>query len=188
MRITRSGKRRRLGAFPSPHDSTPKGSCSGWRSPTVAAGSPRKWRPGSSSHSSSTKPVGHGTGLGLPICRGIIEAHGGVLEVEGRPGVGALFRVWLPQGAEPRDTQRDTAHTPRAGHGEAVLVVDDEPEVTNLLVEMLSGAGYRVDTAADGRVAVEKISKKAYDVVLSDVKMPGLDGPGLYREIQVCRP
>ena len=136
----------------------------------------------------TTKPVGHGTGLGLPICRGIIEAHGGVLEVEGRPGVGALFRVWLPQGAEPRDTQRDTAHTPRAGHGEAVLVVDDEPEVTNLLVEMLSDAGYRVDTAADGRVAVEKISKKAYDVVLSDVKMPGLDGPGLYREIKVCRP
>ena len=136
----------------------------------------------------TTKPRGQGTGLGLPICKGIIESHGGMLEVEGRPGVGALFRAWLPPGEEPRSLREDEAQAPRTGHGETVLVVDDEPDVAELLAEMLSGAGYRVDTAENGRVAVRKITEKAYDVVLSDLKMPVLDGPGLYQEIKMRRP
>jgi nitrogen fixation negative regulator NifL len=136
----------------------------------------------------TTKPLGQGTGLGLPICRGIVESHGGVLEVEGRPGTGARFRAWLPLGVEVQGGQRLAAPAPRPGHGESILVVDDEPEVVALMAEILSNSGYRVDTAANGKVALEKIKEKAYDAVLSDVRMPVLDGPGLYREIKACQP
>jgi len=136
----------------------------------------------------TTKPVGHGTGLGLPICRGIVESHGGSFEVEGRPGLGALFRAWLPRGEPPAAMRQAHAEPVRKGQGEAVLVVDDEPEVASLLAEMLSGAGYRVDTAENGRVAATKLAEKAYDLVFSDLKMPVLDGPGLYREIEARAP
>jgi nitrogen fixation negative regulator NifL len=131
----------------------------------------------------TTKPLGQGTGLGLPICKGIVESHGGLLEVEGRPGTGALFRIWVPQGSEPQGAGADKVQPARRGRGERVLVVDDEVEVANLLAEMLSSAGYRVDTAENGRVAIGKLAEKPYDVVVSDLKMPVLDGPGFYREV-----
>jgi two-component system NtrC family sensor kinase len=107
----------------------------------------------------------------------------GVLEVEGRPGAGALFRILWPQGTEAARPTQDEAKPLRRGHGERVLVVDDEPEVANLLAEMLSGAGYHVETANNGRIAVGKLAETPYDVVVTDLKMPVLDGPGFYREV-----
>jgi CheY-like chemotaxis protein len=68
--------------------------------------------------------------------------------------------------------------------GKTILVVDDEPEVAEILRELLSQDGHSVDTATDGAVALEKILARAYDAILSDNRMPGLDGPGLYRELE----
>ncbi len=67
--------------------------------------------------------------------------------------------------------------------GKVILVVDDEPEIAALLAEMLSADGHEVETAANGVVALEKLRERAYDLILSDIVMPQLDGPGLYREV-----
>lgn len=69
-----------------------------------------------------------------------------------------------------------------------ILVVDDEPIIAQLITDVLAGDGYDVDTASDGLVALECIGRRAYDLILSDLRMPELDGPGLYRELERRRP
>jgi CheY-like chemotaxis protein len=69
-----------------------------------------------------------------------------------------------------------------------ILVVDDEPIIAQLIVDMLSVEGYDVDTAPDGMAALELISRRAYDLILSDLRMPVLDGLGFYRELERSRP
>ena len=65
-----------------------------------------------------------------------------------------------------------------------MLVVDDEREIAEVLAEILTGDGHQVDIAADGAEALERLPARSYDLILSDVKMPRLDGPGLLREIE----
>ena len=62
--------------------------------------------------------------------------------------------------------------------------MDDEPEILATLAEILTYAGHRVETAADGAAALERLDRRSFDVIVSDVRMPGLDGPGLYAEIE----
>lgn len=66
----------------------------------------------------------------------------------------------------------------------AILVVDDEPFIAQLIADVLSSEGYDVDTAPSGHAALEHIGRRAYDLVLSDLRMPELDGLGLYREVE----
>lgn len=63
-----------------------------------------------------------------------------------------------------------------------ILVVDDEATIRELLGETLSGVGYNVDTAKDGEMALEKMERKSYNLIVTDVNMPRLDGIGLYKE------
>ena len=81
----------------------------------------------------------------------------------------------------PREAPTPTAGVPL--RGKTILVVDDEPAVTDLLSDILALDGHRVETAPTAMVALTKIHDRAYDVILSDLRMPGLDGPGLYREV-----
>jgi len=129
----------------------------------------------------TTKPVGMGSGLGLSVCRGIVEAHEGTIEVSDAPGGGACVEVSLPLSmAVPRATG-DAPSTPAdVIRGRHVLVVDDEPLVAGLLAEMLEDDGHRVDVAGNGRVALDRVAAQTFDVIISDFKMPGLDGAGLY--------
>jgi len=135
----------------------------------------------------TTKPPGQGTGLGLSLCQGLIEGHGGSIRVESQPGRGSVFLVELPvqappmTGAEPRTV----GGTP-AVQEKVILVVDDEAEVAEVLAEMLSADGHRVETAENGAVALDKLRARgyAYDLILCDLRMPELDGPGLYEELQ----
>jgi CheY-like chemotaxis protein len=69
-----------------------------------------------------------------------------------------------------------------------ILVVDDEAIIAQLISDVLTGDGYDVDTASDGLVALERIGRCGYDLILSDLRMPGLDGLGLYRELEQSRP
>ncbi len=69
-----------------------------------------------------------------------------------------------------------------------ILVVDDEPLIADMMVDMLTAEGYHVDTAANGRLALEKIKQQSYELILSDLLMPELDGFELYRELERCRP
>jgi two-component system NtrC family sensor kinase len=69
-----------------------------------------------------------------------------------------------------------------------ILVVDDEPTIAQLIADVLTGDGYDVDTAPDGLAALELIGRRVYDLILSDLRMPELDGLGLYRALEQSRP
>jgi len=132
----------------------------------------------------TTKPPGEGTGLGLSLCQGIIETHGGSIRVASPPGQGTLFVVELPVTVPPPAAPEGPSAEalPPIG-GKAILVVDDEPAVTELLADLLSLDGHQVVEAANGLVALDKLRERTYDLILSDIKMPELDGPGFYREV-----
>jgi CheY-like chemotaxis protein len=137
----------------------------------------------------TTKPPGVGTGLGLPFCQGIIGGHGGSIRLESHPGRGARFVIELPVETSPaRASIPPMSDAPALAEGKAILVVDDEPGITSALAYLLSRDGYLVDTAANGRLALEKLYKRAYDLILCDLRMPELDGPGLYREVEQRSP
>ncbi len=137
----------------------------------------------------TTKPPGQGTGLGLSLCQGIVEGHGGSIRVESRPGPGALFVVELSPGAPPSvESEAAAVEAPPRIRGKAILVVDDEPDIAALLAEMLAADGHEVETAANGALALDKLGRRGYDLIVSDIKMPELDGLGLYREVERRHP
>ena len=133
----------------------------------------------------TTKPPGQGTGLGLSLCQGIVENHGGSIRVESEPGHGTTFLVELP--VQTRPAGAPSGPSPEAlppTPPKAILVVDDEAEVAEILADLLAAEGHRVTSAANGALALDALRRGMYDVILSDVRMPGLDGPGLYRELE----
>ena len=77
---------------------------------------------------------------------------------------------------------------PPSRRGKTILVVDDEPEIVNVLAELLTQERHDVDTALNGVLALEKLREKQYDLILSDLSMPLLDGPGFYRELEQHHP
>jgi two-component system NtrC family sensor kinase len=137
----------------------------------------------------TTKPVGVGTGLGLSVCRGIVEAHEGTIEIGEAEGGGALLTVELPVGDE---TFADEAGAPDAGveplRDQRILVVDDEPMVAELLRDILAPDGHRVEVAPHGRAALDLLAREPFDLIISDFRMPVLDGGGLYRELALRAP
>jgi len=136
----------------------------------------------------TTKPPGQGTGLGLSLCQGIVESHGGRIQAESEEGKGALFRVELP--VAPPDSGEEPAVPGTEGRekGGRILVVDDEANVAGVLAEMLAVDGHRIDVAQNGALALDRLRRGTYDLVLSDIRMPELDGLGLYQEVRRLHP
>lgn len=134
----------------------------------------------------TTKPVGLGTGLGLSICLGIVERHGGTIRLEDRADGqrGAAFVIELPvgAGADPAPTA-PVGPAPRI-EGKTVLVVDDDAAVGEILKDILSVDRHRVERVANGRLALDRLAEAHYDVIVSDVRMPDLDGRGLYEALK----
>ncbi|MBW7850966.1 MAG: response regulator [Rhodospirillales bacterium] len=135
----------------------------------------------------TTKPMGIGTGVGLSVCHGVVEAHGGTVSVEDEPGGGARFVVTLPLVAPPVCAEGEV-DTPSASGGRRLLIVDDEPEIAQVLAEILSSAGHVVDVVDSGQAALDRLGDTDYDLIVSDIRMPNLDGPGLYRALLRKRP
>ena len=131
----------------------------------------------------TTKPVGTGLGVGLAVSLGIVEAHGGTLTVDCPIDGGAVFTIALPVGAVDANVS-DAGSSPKATTAShTILVVDDEAEIRETLAAILTGARHRVVTAGSGREALERMAAEHYDVILTDIRMPDIDGQALYQEI-----
>jgi PAS domain S-box-containing protein len=137
----------------------------------------------------TTKPTGVGTGIGLSVCHGVVESHGGGINVTDSPAGGARFVIQLPPaGAAVALPVGPETPAATGAKGRRILVVDDEPEAAEALAEMLGLDGHSVDLADSGTTALEKIAATDYDLILTDMRMPRMDGPTLYREIEKSHP
>ncbi|MEP6768373.1 MAG: PAS domain-containing protein [Acidobacteriota bacterium] len=129
----------------------------------------------------TTKGEGAGTGLGLAVVFGIVETHGGSIDLRSQVGRGTRFRLALPAGAPEPDGEPREAKTERAvadARGRTVLFVEDEPLLLESVRQLLAEEGYRVLTASDGLAAVEVFEAQhgAIDVVVTDIGLPKLGG------------
>ena len=126
----------------------------------------------------TTKPTGKGTGLGLAVVWGIAEEHGGRIEVESRPGRGTRFRFTVPLApgdaapAEPAPAPADLLR----GHGERVLLVEDEAGARDGLTQLLTLLGYAVTATANGEEAIALPATPGFDILLTDYRLPGRTG------------
>ena len=136
----------------------------------------------------TTKKDGVGTGVGLAVSQGIIVSHGGRIEVNSAPGKGTSFTILLPR-SETRSRERVEEQRLEGGRSACrILVVDDEPEVSEMLTDILTLSGHEIETAKSGNLALSRLSEAEFDLILSDLRMPDLDGPGLFRKVQADYP
>jgi PAS domain S-box-containing protein len=136
----------------------------------------------------TTKPQGSGTGVGLSFSMGIIEAHRGTLSLEPSRR-GAQFRITLPPGTETGIIAVPIDQTTSIrGGGLSALVVEDEPDVRETLRELLEREGFQVTVASDGAAALMALDRADFDLILSDLRMPGVSGPDLHARLTETKP
>ena len=141
----------------------------------------------------TTKPVGQGTGLGLSMVHGFVRQSGGQARIYSEQGQGTMVCLYLPRhraGADAAESLPDLAEVPRAGRGETVLVVDDDPTVRTLVTEVLEDLGYAAIEAADVPSGLKVLqSNRRIDLLVSDVGLPGgMNGRQLADAARVSRP
>lgn len=147
----------------------------------------------------TTKPAGIGTGLGLAIVLDVVREHGGQVKVASPPGGGATFSVEFPAapaaqapavpatvpGRNLVPAWQQGARVPALslGNDARVLVVEDEPTVARLISDVLEDEGFQVDALVDGHEALARVAGESYDLVICDMRMPGLDGEHFYETL-----
>ncbi|MCJ8502279.1 ATP-binding protein [Desulfatitalea alkaliphila] len=137
----------------------------------------------------TTKEKGVGTGLGLAVVRGIVEHHGGVIDVQSHVGRGTTVRVFL-QRIEGADAGAPGPVAPLNHGHETILLVDDEEGLAALGAKLLTALGYRVAafTSPETALTAFKADPDRFDLVITDMIMPGIDGEALARQILALRP
>jgi CheY-like chemotaxis protein len=139
----------------------------------------------------TTKEVGKGTGLGLATCYGIVQQHGGQIEVSSQVGQGTSVKVYLPRTSEAADFRRERAAARSLpGGAETILVVEDEQMVRQLATRVLHQLGYTVLEAADGMEALRVAQRHGgrIDLLLTDMVMPQMNGNVLAERLRAVHP
>ena len=138
----------------------------------------------------TTKGMGRGTGLGLASAYGIIQNHGGIIEVSSKVGAGTTFDIYLPASERAIHTERASPPEPVIKGTETILLVDDEPKVLDICERFLRSAGYSVLTAKNGQEALATYEQNKTDVamVVIDMIMPGMNGRELFDQLRAIQP
>ncbi len=141
----------------------------------------------------TTKSVGSGTGLGLAIVQGAMQSHRGCIDLQSATDQGTTFSLYFPRLMNMQNTTDEKPVAPAdvpKGHGELILIADDEPNVLLMLAAVLTKFGYNVIKATDGEEAVSLFAEHAEEVrmVILDVIMPNMIGPVAARKIREIRP
>ncbi len=138
----------------------------------------------------TTKPPGQGTGLGLSVVHGIVRAHSGAVTAYSQPDKGTTFRIYLPAATADVAAPQSEPQTPAAGSGEHVMYIDDEESLVFLGQRVLERMGYRVSGFSDPAQALQAFTDapQSFDVVVTDLSMPGMSGFNLSRALLKLRP
>lgn len=139
----------------------------------------------------TTKGAGDGTGLGLAMCYGAIRGHGGMIDVESVPGEGTSFHVYLPIYDQLEgDSLEKTLQNAVRGHGESILIVEDDPILAKIQSETLTALGYHLMRANDGKEGVKLFKEHIdeLDLLIMDVVMPVMGGIEASRKIRKLKP
>lgn len=128
----------------------------------------------------TTKSMGVGTGLGLSVCNGIVEAHGGSLSLSDAKGGGACFTVTLVPETGVEDSAKEPPTVTAISRSLTIAVVDDEPEILELVNENLKAAGHTVLSTSSGTELLSIINDHSPDIILSDFRMPVMSGPDIF--------
>ena len=138
----------------------------------------------------TTKPIGQGTGLGLSMIYGFARQSNGHVLIDSKHGAGTSVRLYLPRHHGEAGDERlpPSAQDEPPGAGETVLVVEDEPVVRGVIVEMLQDQGYRVLEAVDGPSGLKILREQRIDLLVTDVGLPGMNGRQLADQARESRP
>ncbi|HEX4901090.1 MAG TPA: ATP-binding protein, partial [Pyrinomonadaceae bacterium] len=139
----------------------------------------------------TTKDMTKGTGLGLSTALTIVKSHGGFINVYSEPGKGTQFAVYFPSLETDEAAARVLGSTDLpSGHGELILVIDDEEAIRQITASTLETFGYRVLTASDGTEAIPLFAQRGNEIalVLTDMLMPFMDGPATIRALLKMNP
>ncbi|MEI8293759.1 MAG: response regulator [bacterium] len=142
----------------------------------------------------TTKKPDKGTGLGLATSLGILRNHGGFLTLDTEEGCGSSFHIFLPANSsvpEHYPATPETIENPdQSGQGETILLVDDEPTVLKVMKRSLEKSGYHIISAANGEEGLALYSRYRPDIrlVITDMSMPGMDGPELVAKLKKIKP
>ena len=139
----------------------------------------------------TTKKMGEGTGLGLAVVHGIVESHGGLINVYSEPGVGTSFYIYFPvYGGEPALVEDQNHIQCNMRGAERILFVDDEKIITDIAKDTLTRYGYRINVFSSSINALDEFQNNpnGYDLIITDMTMPGMNGLDLAEKIHELRP